>query len=58
MTSVNLGTQTTISVNRTADIVADDMRVDTLFEYTGGERGWTGNIPKMRLSTEKLAVLG
>jgi hypothetical protein len=27
-------------------------------EYTGGERGWTGDVPRMRLSVEKLAGLG
>lgn len=28
------------------------------YEYTGGERGWTGDVPKMRLSIEKLSGLG
>jgi UDP-glucose 4-epimerase len=58
MTSVNLGTRTTTSVNRIAGIVADEMGVDPTYEYTGGERGWTGDVPKMRLSIEKLAALG
>lgn len=54
----NLGTRTTTSVNRIADIVADEMGVDPDYEYTGGDRGWTGDVPKMRLSIEKLAALG
>ena len=58
MTSVNLGTRTTTSVNRIADIVTDEMGIDPAYEYTGGERGWTGDVPKMRLSIEKLAALG
>ena len=58
MTSVNLGTRTTTSVTRIADIVADELGLDPEYEYTGGERGWTGDVPKMRLSIEKLSALG
>ena len=54
----NLGTRTTTSVNTIADIVADEMDVDPDYEYTGGDRGWTGDVPRMRLSIEKLAALG
>ena len=54
----NLGTRTTTSVDRIADIVADEMGLDPSYEYTGGDRGWTGDVPRMRLSIEKLAALG
>ncbi|WP_435096935.1 NAD-dependent epimerase/dehydratase family protein [Halarchaeum sp. P4] len=54
----NLGTKTTTSVNRIAAIVADVLDVDPEYEYTGGSRGWTGDVPKMRLSIEKLDALG
>jgi len=54
----NLGTRTTTSVDRIADIVADEMGVDPDHEYTGGDRGWTGDVPRMRLSIDKLAALG
>ncbi|ADJ14011.1 NAD-dependent epimerase/dehydratase family protein [Halalkalicoccus jeotgali] len=54
----NLGTRTTTSVNRIADIVSDELGLDPDYEYTGGERGWTGDVPKMRLSIEKLTGLG
>ncbi|GAA0670418.1 NAD-dependent epimerase/dehydratase family protein [Natronoarchaeum mannanilyticum] len=54
----NLGTRTTTSVDRIAAIVADEMDLDPDYEYTGGDRGWTGDVPKMRLSIEKLAALG
>jgi len=54
----NLGTRTTTSVDRIAAIVADEMGLDPEYEYTGGDRGWTGDVPKMRLSIEKLAALG
>jgi UDP-glucose 4-epimerase len=54
----NLGTRTTTSVTRIADIVADEMGVDPDYEFTGGDRGWVGDVPKMRLSIEKLSALG
>jgi len=54
----NLGTRTTTSVDRIADIVAEEMGVEPDREYTGGRRGWTGDVPKMRLSIEKLSALG
>ncbi|MEF8782229.1 MAG: NAD-dependent epimerase/dehydratase family protein [Haloarculaceae archaeon] len=54
----NLGTRTTTSVDTIADIVAGEMGVDPAREYTGGERGWTGDVPRMRLSVEKLSALG
>jgi len=58
MNTYNLGTRTTTSVDRIAAIVADELGVDPDHEYTGGRRGWTGDVPKMRLSIEKLAALG
>ncbi|MFC6726188.1 NAD-dependent epimerase/dehydratase family protein, partial [Halobium palmae] len=58
MNAFNLGTRTTTSVNAIADIVADEMDLDPDYEYTGGDRGWTGDVPKMRLSVEKLSALG
>jgi len=54
----NLGTRTTTSVDRIAAIVAEEMGLDPTLEYTGGDRGWTGDVPRMRLSVEKLAGLG
>ena len=53
----NLGTRTTTAVNTIADIVADELGVEPDYEYTGGDRGWTGDVPKMRLSIEKLSSL-
>ena len=54
----NLGTRTTTSVTTIADIVSEEMEVDPTYEYTGGDRGWVGDVPRMRLSIEKLAALG
>jgi len=58
LNTYNLGTRTTTSVNRIANIVADELGLDPEYTYTGGDRGWIGDVPKMRLSIEKLSALG
>ncbi|WP_435064738.1 NAD-dependent epimerase/dehydratase family protein [Halobaculum sp. EA56] len=58
LNTYNLGSRTTTSVTRIADIVSEEMDLDPEYSYTGGDRGWTGDVPKMRLSVEKLAALG
>jgi UDP-glucose 4-epimerase len=58
LNTYNLGTRTTTSVTTIADIVAEEMGLDPDYEYTGGDRGWKGDVPKMRLSIEKLRGLG
>ncbi|MFW5922700.1 MAG: NAD-dependent epimerase/dehydratase family protein [Halodesulfurarchaeum sp.] len=54
----NLGTRSTTSVTRIADIVSEEMGLDPDYQFTGGDRGWTGDVPKMRLSIEKLRAIG
>ena len=54
----NLGTRTTTSVRTIADIVSEEMGVEPSYEFTGGDRGWMGDVPRMRLSVEKLSGLG
>jgi UDP-glucose 4-epimerase len=54
----NLGTETTTSVTEIADTVADVMGLDPTYEYTGGDRGWTGDVPRMRLDVQKLESVG
>lgn len=49
----NLGTEDWITVKRIAEIVAQGMNLHPEFEYTGGERGWVGDVPKMLLSIKK-----
>jgi len=58
LNTYNLGTRTTTSVTAIADIISDEMELDPEYSYTGGDRGWTGDVPKMRLSIEKLSSLG
>ena len=42
-----------------AEIVVSEMKLsDVKFRYTGGTRGWVGDVPKMQLSVDKLKALG
>jgi UDP-glucose 4-epimerase len=54
----NIGTRTTTSVDEIAATVADVLGVDPTREYTGGDRGWTGDVPRMRLSIDRLLETG
>ena len=58
MNIYNIGTETTTSVTKIADIVSDVMGLDPAYDYTGGDRGWDGDVPRMRLSVEKLRTIG
>ena len=58
LNTYNLGTRTTTSVTAIADIVSEELDLDPTYTYTGGDRGWTGDVPKMRLSIEKVSGLG
>ncbi|MFC5969872.1 NAD-dependent epimerase/dehydratase family protein [Halomarina salina] len=54
----NLGTRETTDVTRIADIVSDEMGLDPEYEYTGGDRGWTGDIPLVFLPIDRLLATG
>ena len=55
---VNLGSVDTCSVTRIAEIVIEAMGLDASIEYTGGDRGWAGDIPRARLAIERLQASG
>ena len=55
----NLGSHDTCSVRRIAEIVVEETGCnDASIEYTGGERGWAGDIPKAMLSIEQMLSTG
>ena len=54
----NIGSEDTISVTDIAKIVSEKMNLNPEFKFTGGERGWKGDVPKMQLSIKKLKALG
>lgn len=55
----NIGSNDTINSTEIGEIVVSEMGLkDVAFSYTGGKRGWRGDVPRMLLSIEKLQKLG
>jgi len=54
----NVGNEDWVAVHRIAEIVSEEMGLQPTFKFLGGDRGWEGDIPKMRLSIDKIKALG
>ncbi|MHC1573066.1 UDP-glucose 4-epimerase [Methanosarcinales archaeon] len=55
----NLGSKDTINVTGIADIVVSEMGLfDVTYKYTGGSRGWKGDVVRMMLSIDSLMQMG
>jgi len=57
----NVGTGDAITVNEIADLACEVLGLDpakVAREHTGGDRGWKGDVPVVRLSTERIRALG
>jgi UDP-glucose 4-epimerase len=60
-TSYNVATGDYITVTEIAQLAAQCAGLDPAkveFEYTGGSRGWKGDVPIVRLNTERIRSLG
>jgi UDP-glucose 4-epimerase len=55
----NLGTEDQINVTRIAEILVEELGLENVkFDYTGGDRGWAGDVRIMLLGTKKIRDLG
>jgi UDP-glucose 4-epimerase len=55
----NIAPEDAIDVRKIAQIVAEDMGAsDVRFEFMGGDRGWKGDVPIVRLDAAKLRNIG
>lgn len=56
----NVATGDYITVREIADIIVDcmDLKNQVKYEFTGGDRGWNGDVPIVRLNTDKIRSLG
>ncbi len=55
----NAGTGDYVTVTEIADLVVQRLKLaDVRYEYTGGDRGWKGDVPVVRLNSDKLRALG
>jgi UDP-glucose 4-epimerase len=54
----NIGSEKSISVDEIAKTVGNIMGLNPKFEYTGGEQGWVGDVPRFLLDISKIKSLG
>jgi UDP-glucose 4-epimerase len=57
----NVATGDYVTVTEIAELAMDVLDLpagSTRFDYTGGERGWKGDVPIVRINTDKIRSLG
>lgn len=55
----NLGSEDNVRVARIAEIFLREMGLNkTVIRYTGGRRGWRGDVPLMQLDVSRMTALG
>jgi UDP-glucose 4-epimerase len=56
---LNIGCSTETDVTTIAKMVVEEIGLNGVrFKYTGGERGWPGDVPQLRFNTDKMRRLG
>jgi UDP-glucose 4-epimerase len=59
VTLYNVGVEGATSVTTIADIICDEMGLkDVKYNYTGGEGGWKGDVPRFRYCIDKIHNAG
>jgi len=54
----NIGSEDWIDVKSIAEIVIEEMHIPRpKFIFTGGERGWVGDVPRMQLAVDRIKAL-
>jgi len=54
----NLGSNTRTRVKDIAQMVIEEMGLNARIEYTGGDRGWIGDVPEFKYNLDKINKLG
>ena len=55
----NIGSRDAITVREIATIVAGELGLPGVtYRFTGGDRGWVGDVPRMMLAVDRLAAFG
>ena len=55
----NLGVDSTTEVTRIGELVVEEMGLENVtFTYTGGKRGWKGDVPHFQFDISKIKQLG
>lgn len=59
VTLYNVGVEGATSVTSIADMICEEMRLQSVkYEYTGGEGGWKGDVPKFCYCIDKIQKAG
>ena len=53
-----LGSDTRTKVKEIAAMVIEEMGLEAKIKYTGGDRGWAGDVPEFRYDLSKVNRLG
>lgn len=54
----NLGVESRTTVREMAEMVIEEMGLDATIKYTGGNKGWVGDVPQFSYSLDKIHSLG
>ena len=54
----NLGVESRTTVREMAEMVIQEMKLDATIKYTGGNKGWVGDVPQFSYSLDKIHNLG
>ncbi len=54
----NIGVETRTRVKEIAQMVIEEMGLNAKIEYTGGDRGWVGDVPEFNYNLDKIHKLG
>jgi UDP-glucose 4-epimerase len=56
----NVATGDYITVTEIAELAAEvlELKSPPVFDYAGGDRGWKGDVPVVRINTDRMAALG
>jgi len=54
----NIGVESRTKVKDIARMVIEEMGLESAIKYTGGSRGWVGDVPEFNYSLEKIHGLG
>jgi UDP-glucose 4-epimerase len=56
---LNIGCSSSTDITTIAKMVVEEVGLkDVRFKYTGGNRGWPGDVPQLRFNVEKMKKLG
>jgi UDP-glucose 4-epimerase len=58
MNIYNLGVETRTKVKEIAQMVIEEMGLNAKIIYTGGDRGWAGDVPEFKYDLSKIHTLG